>query len=194
MTLVTSNDSTVVCRIQRTGEGRWISLALSLGDFASASRFLVSSERLVYEIAGVDERARPYNLTSWQGGVISGARSAFRTLKAPLQQVCLHELRGQLGSGDVAAISAAAALAVARLLGHPAESPLDLGGWTREEAVRDSPRAEGIARSANADSSSPAPLQQRGEDSSPASGNTSPKEGTQNLPAKPSAAADRPRE
>jgi hypothetical protein len=70
---------------------------------------------------------------------------AFRALKAPIQPVCLHELRGQLGSGDVWAVSAAAALAVARLLSRPAEFPLDLGGWTIEEEGRSPPSSEGIS-------------------------------------------------
>src|SRR6266851_5300354 len=110
MTLLAANDSRVLCRIQLTGEGRWVSLALSLGDLASANRFFVSSERLLYEMAGVDEMTRKYGLSTWQGGVISGARYAFRALKAPSRQVCLHELRGQLSSGDVWAVSSAAAL------------------------------------------------------------------------------------
>src|SRR5947209_20472954 len=101
MTPLAATDSRVICRVQLTGEGRWVSLALSLGDLASANRFLVGAERLLYEIAGVDEMARQYGFFNWQGGVISGARYAFRSLKAPIQQVCLHELRGQLGSGDV---------------------------------------------------------------------------------------------
>src|SRR5947209_5162951 len=134
MTLLAANDTRVICRAQLTGEGRWVSLALSLGDRASAKRFLVGAERLVYEIVGVDDLARQYGFLNWQGGVISGARYAFRALKAPIQQVCLHELRGQLGSGDVWAVSSAAALAVARLLAR-AEVPLDLGGWRMEEEV-----------------------------------------------------------
>ena len=79
--------------------------------------------------------ARQYGVSNWQGGVISGARYAFRALKTPSRQVCLRELRGQLGSGDVWAISSAAALAVARLLGPPVEVALDQG-WTSEEEIR----------------------------------------------------------
>jgi len=145
MTLLATNDTKVICRIQLTVEGRWISLALSLGDLASANRFLTLSERLLYEVAGVDELAGGYGLVNWQGGIISGARYAFRALKAPIQQVTLHELRWQLGSGDVCAVSAAAALVVARLLGRP-EVPLDLGGWKILEEDRkqqeDSPHPE----------------------------------------------------
>ncbi len=93
-------------------------------------------------MAGVDEAARQYGLVNWQGGVISGARYAFRALKAPIRQVCLHELRGRLGGGDVGAVSSAAALAVARLLARP-EVPVDLGGWQIEE-VRLPPTDGGV--------------------------------------------------
>ncbi len=185
MTLLAANDSRVLCRIQLTGEGRWVSLALSLGDLASANRFFVSSERLLYEMAGVDEMTRKYGLSTWQGGVISGARYAFRALKAPSRQVCLHELRGQLSSGDVWAVSSAAALAVARLLARPPEFPLDLGGWALEEEVRGPQSAEGISQSAKADSARPEPLQELAEDRSLASGKTGTNEGTQDLPAEP---------
>src|SRR4051794_32985323 len=187
MTLLAATDTRVICRIQLTGEGRWVSLALSLGNLASANRFLVSPEHLLYEMVGVDELARQYGLLNWQGGVISGARYAFRALKAPIQQVCLHELRGQLGSGDVWAISAAAALAVAQLLGRP-EVPLDLGGWRVEEEVRKPQAAEGVSQSASAVSSQPESPQERAENRSPASGKTGTKGRTQNLPVEPTTA------
>lgn len=135
MTLLAATDGRTICRIQLTGENRWVSLALSLGDIASTSRFLIAAERLVYEMAGVDEAARQYGFSNWQGGVISGARYAFRVLKAPIRQVRLHELRGELGSGDVWAVSSAAALAVAWVLTR-SEVPLDLGGWKMEEVRR----------------------------------------------------------
>jgi hypothetical protein len=193
MTLLGTNDRRVICRIQLTGQGRWVSLALSLGDLASATRFLVGAERLLYEMTGVDQVARKYGLSNWQGGVISGARYTFRALKAPIQQVCLHELRGQLSSGDVWAVSSAAALAVARLLDRPPEFPLDLGGWAMEEEVRRPQAAEGISQSAKAVSSQPEPPQDRAENRSPASGKTSTNDGTKDLPVEPGA-ADRPRE
>jgi hypothetical protein len=186
-------DSRVICRIQLTGEGRRVSLALSLGGLASATRFLVRSERLLYQMTGVDEMAREYGLANWQGGVISGARYAFRALQAPIQQVCLHELRGQLNSGDVWAVSSAAALAVARLLARPDEFPLNLNGWAIEEEVSGLPLAEGVSESGTADSSPPEPLQEQVEDRSTTSGNTG-TEGTQDLPAKPGAATDQPPE
>jgi len=170
MTPPAVNDSRVICRIQLTGEGRWVSLALSLGDLASANRFLFSSERLLYEMAGVDEMTRKYGLSNWQGGVISGARYAFRALKAPSQEVCLHELRGQLSSGDVWAVSSAAAVAVARLLARPPEFPLDLGGWEMEEEIRGLQSANGISQSTKANSSEPEALQERAENRSPAPG------------------------
>ena len=47
MTLLTAYDSSVICRIRLTGEGRWVSLALSLGDLDSADRFFVAAERLL---------------------------------------------------------------------------------------------------------------------------------------------------
>lgn len=193
MTLFAANDSRAICRIQLTGEGRWVSLALSLGDLASTQRFLVNSERLLYEMAGVDEMTRKYGLSNWQGGVISGARYAFRALKAPSQQVCLHELRGQLNSGDVWAVSSAASLAVARLLRRPPEFPLDLGGWAMEEEVR-RPQSEGISPSAKADSSQAEPLQERAENRSPASEKTATNGNPLDIPAEPAATADRPRE
>jgi hypothetical protein len=170
MTPRAANDSRVICRIQLTGEGRWVSLALSLGGLVSANRFLVSSERLLYEMAGVDEMTRKYGLSNWQGGVISGARYAFRALKAPSQEVCLHELRGKLSSGDVWAVSSAAAVAVARLLARPPEFPLDLGGWAMEEEIRGLQSANGISQSAKGDSSQPEAKQEPAENRSPASG------------------------
>ncbi|HTU18567.1 MAG TPA: hypothetical protein VMG10_10945 [Gemmataceae bacterium] len=181
MTLLTKPDNRVICRIQLTGEGRWVRLALSLGGLAPASRFLIYSEPLLYEMAGVDEMAREYGLSSWQGGVISGARYAFRALKAPLQQVCLHELRGQLGSGDVGAVSSAAALAVARLLARPAEFPLNLEGWTSEEETSHPQPAEGISQSGKMEPSPPEPTQENVENHSRSSGNTDSNEATRNL-------------
>lgn len=170
MTLLTKPDSRVICRIQLSGEGRWVSLALSLGDPLPSTRFLVRSDHLSYQMTGADEMAREYGLSNWQGGVISGARYAFRALKAPIQQICLHELRGQLNSGDVWAVSTAAALAVSRLLAHPAEFPLALNGWTIEEEVSRPQPAEDITPSAKPDSSRPESLQERAEDGSIPSG------------------------
>ena len=142
MTPLAANDGRVICRIQLTGNGRWVSVALALGDAAPANQFLVRADRLLYEMSGIDEAARQYDLSNWQGGIISGARYAFRVAKVPIQQVCLHELCGQLSSGDVAAVSSAAALAVARLIDRP-EVPLNLDGWTVEEIPRPQ-RAERI--------------------------------------------------
>jgi hypothetical protein len=193
MTLLAANGGSAICRIRLTGEGRWVSLALSLGDLAPANQFLVGAERLLYEMAGVDEAARQYAFFNWQGGVISGARYAIRALKAPARQVCLHELRGQLRSGDVWAVSSAAALAVGRLLAR-AEVPLDLGGWRMEEEVRRPGAAEGAAGSANVVSSQPEPPQERAEDRPPASGKTGTNQATQDIPAAPGASADRPRD
>jgi hypothetical protein len=193
MTLLAANDRRVICRIQLTGEGRWVSLALSLGDLDSANRFLVDAERLPYEVAGVDEAAQKYGLSNWRGGVISGVRYAFRALKAPTHQVCLHELRGQLGSGDVWAVSSAAALAVARLLDRPPEFPLDLGGWTVEAEVR-RPQPDGSPPSAKGGSSAPEPPQDPADNRSAVSGQTPANDGTQDVPAAPGAAADQPRE
>ncbi len=162
MTPVATSNGTVLCRVQLTGPGRWVSLVLSLGNISSTSRFLATAEHLVYEMAGIDDEAHRYNLQNWQGGVISGARYAVRALKAPIQQIYLHELRGQLGSSDVWALSAAAALAAARLLGHP-ETPLDLGGWTMDEEVRTSQGAAHTSQGAKPDSSQPAaPSAQQG--------------------------------
>jgi len=190
MTPLTKPDRKVICRIQLAGEGRWVRLALSLGGLASVSCFLVRSEPLLYEMAGVDERARGYGFSNWQGGVISGARYAFRALKVPIQQVCLHELRGQLNSGDVWVVSSAAALAVARLLARPVEFPLNLNGWTIEERVSQPPSAEGVSESGKADSSPPEPRKEGAENNSLLSGNTG-TGGTQDLPVKPEV-ADRP--
>lgn len=168
MTPLAANDVGVVCRVQLTGEGHRVSLALSLGDLSPVNRFLVIAESLLYEVEGADESARQYGLLNWQGGVVSGARYAFRALKAPTQQVCLHELRGRLSSADVWAISAAAALAVARLLGCP-EPPLDLGGW-KVEGVQQPQAAEVVSQGANAGASEP--LQDRAESRSADSGST----------------------
>jgi hypothetical protein len=166
MTLLAANDTRVICRTQLTGEGRWVSVALSLADLASANRFLVSAERLLYEMAGADKSARKYGFLNWQGGAISGARYAFRALNVPIQEVCLHELRGRLGSGDVWAVSAVAALAVARLLGRP-EVPLDLGGWKLEEEVHRPQATAGVSQSAKGVASQPESPQERTENGPP---------------------------
>jgi hypothetical protein len=192
MTLLTQPGGRVICRVQLSAEGRWIRLALSLGDLASGAPFLVRSEPLLFEMAGIDEMARGYGLSNWQGGVISGARYAFRALKVPLQQVCLHELRGQLGSDDVGAVSSAAALAVARLLARPGELPLNLDGWKIEEEVSRPTTAEGVSESGKAASSAPQSFQEEAEDRVSDSGNTSTKKSTQDLPANPDAASDGP--
>ncbi len=193
MTLLATDDRRVICRIQLTGEGRWVSIALSLSDRAPDTQFLVSAESS-YEIAGVDDAARKYGLANWQGGIVSGARYAFRALKVPIRQVCLHELRGQLSSADVWAVSAAAALAVARLLDRPPEFPLDLGGWTVEEEIRRLPVADGISQSANVASSQSPPPQDRAENRSPTSGKTGPNHATKDVSVEPSAPTDQPRE
>jgi hypothetical protein len=172
MTVLATNDNRTICRIQLTGEGRCVSLALSLGEIASTPRFLVISDRFLYDMAAFDEMAREYDLSNWQGGVVSGARYAFRALKAPIQQVCLHELRGQLSSGDVWTVSAAAALAVARLLARTPEFPLDLGGWAMEEEVQKPQPVVGPSQSTNADSSQPGTPKERAENHSSASGKT----------------------
>jgi len=147
MTLLASDDSKTICRIRLTKEGRWVSLALSLRELGSSARFLVNSEPFLYEMTGIDEEAQNYGLSNWQGGIISGVRYAFRALKASVQQVCLHELRGQLGSGDISAVSSAAAVAVARLLGRPANFPLEFAGWAKEE-IRLPQATEAAAQSA----------------------------------------------
>ncbi len=58
MTPLATDDRRVICRIQLTGEGRWVSLALSLNDRAPVTQFLVSADDLRYEVAGADEGAR----------------------------------------------------------------------------------------------------------------------------------------
>jgi hypothetical protein len=188
MTLLATNGRKVIHRIHLAGESRWVSLALSLGELASGSRFLVGAEHLLYEMAGADDAARKYGLSNWQGGVISGARYAFRALKAPVQQVCLHELRGQLSSGDVWAISSAAALAVARLLARP-DVPLDLGGWILEEPSR-TQVAEGIGQGAKVDSIQSEPPQERADNLSSASEKKDADQGTQAIPAAPDGGVD----
>ena len=78
-----TNDSSAdkqICRIQLTDESRWISLALSLGDLPPNNRFVVSSENFLYAMESCDDLAKEYGLSNWQGGVISGARYAFRAL------------------------------------------------------------------------------------------------------------------
>jgi len=189
MTLLTPHDSRAVCRILLTGKGRWVSLSLSLGELTSTTRFLVISERLLYEMAGVDGVARTYGLPNWQGGIISGARYAFRALKAPLQQVCLHELRGQLGSEDIPAVSHAAAVAVARLLARPGDIPLDIGGWKMEEELLELPSA-GASPGAKVVHSQPEPRQEPAENRSPLSGPPDNAQDTPDRPADPGVPAD----
>jgi hypothetical protein len=133
MTLLAPDDNRLIFRVRLTGEGRWVSLSLSLGEPDASARFLTVAERLWYEMKGLDEAAQKFGLSNWQGGIISGARYAFRALKVSPQQVHVHELRGQLGSGDIGALASAAAVAIARLLGRPAEFPVDLTGWKLDE-------------------------------------------------------------
>jgi hypothetical protein len=147
MTTSVQNDSRTICRIKLTGEDRWVSLSLSLGELGSATRFVVSSEGLLYDLAGADDTARMYGLSNWQGGIISGARYAFRALRAPLQQVCIHELRGRLNSGDIWAVSSGAAIAVARLLARSPEFPLELNGWKTEEEIWRSQSTQAVSQS-----------------------------------------------
>lgn len=194
MTPRATNDRKVLCRVQLTGEGRWVSLTLSLSDFASATRFLVEADVLRYEMAGVDEAARTHGLSNWQGGVISGARYAFRALKAPIRQVCLHELRGQLGSADVWALSSAAALAVARLLDRPPAFPLDLGGWAVEEEIRSFQGGDGLSQSAQATLRQPQLPRDRTESDSASSGKTDPNHAAEHAPLEPGAASEPPRQ
>ncbi|HKI37034.1 MAG TPA: hypothetical protein VKA46_34595 [Gemmataceae bacterium] len=193
MTLLTPNDSRLISRIRLTGEGRWVSLSLSLGELAPTTRFLAISERLLYEMAGLDEVAQKYGLSNWQGGIISGARYAFRALKAPPQQVCIHELRGQLGSGDIWAVSSAAALAVARLLARPPAFPVDLAGWKMEEEVwrPRSLEAEATSQGAEVAPSPPEPREGPAENLPPASPKTGRKGDTQDLPTEPGAVGER---
>jgi len=175
MTTLTANDAGVIWQAQLSGEGRWVRLALSLADLTSANRFFVSAERLLYEMDGADYEAAHYGLPNWQGGIISGARYAFRAAKAPTKQVCLHELRGRLGSGDVWAVSAAASLAVAWLLGGP-KILVDLGGW-RVDGERRPQRAEDGSQSTKIVSSERESPQARGD--SPVSGRTDPDQASQ---------------
>jgi hypothetical protein len=145
VTPLASNDSTQTCRVRLASADHWVSLALSLADLAAENRFVTPSDTLSYEITGLDDVAQKFGLSNWVGGIISGARYAFRAMKAPLRQVRIHELCGQLGSGDVSAVSSAAALTVARLLGSPAAFPLDLAGWTVQEEVLRPPGAAGAS-------------------------------------------------
>ncbi len=192
MTLHPPSDSRLMCRIQLTGPDRWVSLALSLGELGPGARLLAMSERLVFEMAGVDEAAQKYGLSNWQGGILSGARYAFRALKAPVQQVRIHELRGQLGGGDVWAIASAAAVAVARLLEHPPEFPVDLAGWKIEEEVwrPRSPAAEAPGNGAEAISSPPESQSHSAKD--PVTGSADATVKVQDVPTDANPAADRP--
>ena len=129
MSPAASTVRTHACRIKLSGDGRWVSMSLSLREITADKQVIVSAENLEFDLVGLDEITNEFGLSNWQGGIISGARYAFRKLKAPLHQICIHELHGQLGSGDIGAISSAAAIGVARLLGSQAEFPLDLAGW-----------------------------------------------------------------
>jgi hypothetical protein len=188
MTTLTVNDSEMICRAKLTREGHWVSLALSLADLSSANRFLVSAERLLYEMWGTDYEAAHYSLLNWQGGIISGARYTFRALKSPIKQVCLHEFRGRLGSEDVWAVSAAASLVVARLLGRP-EVPLELGDWQVEAVHRGQPAEDGNG-STKVVSPERQPPQARGDIHSPTSEKAGSDQAGQANPAEPGAAAD----
>jgi hypothetical protein len=163
MTPLASNDSTQTCRVRLAAADRWVSLSLSLADLAADNRFVTFSDTLSYEITGLDDVAQKYGLSNWVGGIISGARYAFRALKAPLRQVRLHELRGRLDSSDVSAVSSAAALAVARLLGRPAEFPLDLAGWTVQEEALRPPSAAGTSPTGGVVPSLPEPGREAAE-------------------------------
>ena len=127
--------SKMLCRIKLSGEDRWISVTLSLDESESNNRFVVSSPRIKDEMERVDDLTRTYSLSNWQGGIISGARYAFRALHVPPQQVCIHEMQERLSSDDIGTLSSATAIAVAKLLSQNAEFKLDLFGWKREAEV-----------------------------------------------------------
>ncbi len=176
MTLSAASDSTPICGVQLRGDGRWVRVALSLNNLAPTNQFLVGAEILRYQVTGADDAARAFGLFTWQGAVISGARYTFRALKSPIQQVRLHELSGELSSGDVWAVSCAAALAVARLLGRPAALPFDLRGWIMEDTH-------------GAPSALPP---KHAEDRAPALDNASAKASTQDVSGGPALVTDQP--
>ena len=192
MTASIQNDGKTICRIKLTGESRWVSLALSLDELGPAGRFVVNSDGLLFELAGADEMSRTYGLSNWQGGIISGARYAFRALKTPLQQVCMHELRGQLNSADIWAVSSATAIAVARLLARHPEFPLELGGWKTEEEVWRSQSTNAVSQSAKIDPLQPEPRQERGGNLPSATGQPGMNGGAQDRPTEPIAPIEQP--
>jgi len=153
MTSASTTEPDLICRVCLTEEARWVSLSLSLGNLDATGRFLTVTEGISCELVGLDELSQGYTLRTWQGGVISGARYAFRALKSPPRQVRLHELSGQLGSGDIWAISSAAVVAVGRLLDQP-DVPVNLGGWKMEAEVRRR-RSPGDGQSGTAEAVSP---------------------------------------
>lgn len=139
MTLLAANNTASICRIRLATDERWVRLTLSLGKPDAGNR-LVIADHTPGAVAGHDEPASSYSPATWQGGVISGARYAFRSLAVPFQPIRLHEFSGQLGSDDLWAISAATALGVAQLLNRPATFPLDLQGWVMEtESITEAP-------------------------------------------------------
>jgi hypothetical protein len=58
MTTLPPDDGRLICRIQLTGEGRCVSLAISLGDLVPAGRFLTISDRLSCDLVGINPAAR----------------------------------------------------------------------------------------------------------------------------------------
>lgn len=127
-----SQDSKL-CRIRLSKNAQSLIIKLSLEELPLGQFSLSVSDRFTFDVNGLDEQSRDYALSNWKGGIISGARYAFRILKAPVRQVRLHELRGHLGSEDVQILAAATSLAVARLLGKSDNFQIDLDGWNLEE-------------------------------------------------------------
>jgi hypothetical protein len=118
------------CRVElRNGES-WINLFLDLGAEFTGGQVVRPTADAKFDVAGADELSASYGQATWLSGLASGAFYAYRTLKMTRRVVNLGELTGKLRSGDMDALAAAAACAVARCLGR--ELPLDLQGWEIE--------------------------------------------------------------
>src|ERR1700694_2834096 len=106
----------------------WIRLSIHLGEEFTGGHVIRLTSDAKFGIDGTDELASSYGETNWLSGVASGVFYAYRTLQTTRRVVYLTEFTGRLGSADMPAVAAAAAIAVAVCLGHDG-LPLDLEGW-----------------------------------------------------------------
>jgi hypothetical protein len=174
--------------VQLSAGEYWVRLALWLTHEFTGRDLVRFAQEATVAVEGTDPLSSSYNRANWVSGVTSGALYAFRTLRIPRQCVVLTELSGRLRASDMDAVANGSAIAIARLADK--ELPrLPTEGWTIQAQVSErrlpipSPtRREEPVSSSLAESDADLPREDSG------------KRDRQNIPAEPSAAAERPRD